>query len=138
MPTRLERIRKERRRRRELRNAALSAPPPKKGGVTECRAQKKKARLRGMYAEKREEIKAACRKASKVRYDTDPAFREAKKACSRGKSKAQYQANPEAKKVRSRANSRAKYQANPEVKKISSRINYKNSNKRLVRKLHVV
>ncbi len=60
-------------------------------------------------ARRTQAIKAAWRKASKVWYHTNVAFRESKKAKSKAKSKAEYEANPEAKKARSKA----EYEANP-------------------------
>jgi len=82
-----------------------------------------------------ENIRAAWRKASKLRYDTYMAFRKAKLASGRAsydldpdakkaKSKAQYQANPEPKEAKSKARSKAQYQANPEPKKAKSRAQY--------------
>ena len=64
----------------------------------------------------RENIRAAWRKASKLRYDTYMAFRKAKVAGSRASSKLKYDLNPDAKK----AKSKAQYQANPEPKKARS------------------
>ncbi len=55
-----------------------------------------------------------------MRYHTNVAVRESKKA----RSKAEYKANPEAKKTRSKARSKAEYKVNPEAKKARSKAEY--------------
>ena len=84
-------------------------------------------------------IRAAWRKASKKRYDTDLTFKQAKidNSCAASKmnyeakpdtkkasSKAQYQANPDPKKAKSKAKSKAQYHANPDPKKAKSKARY--------------
>ncbi len=72
---------------------------------SECRREKKA----GDTARRSQTMKAAWRTAFEMRYHTNVAFRESKKARSKARSKAEYEANLEAKKARSKALSRKAY-----------------------------
>ncbi len=114
MPTRQERRRKYRQQLHHEPKEQVEAVESTEGKPdSECRLEKEA----GSTARRTQAIKAAWRKASKVRYHANVAFRESKKA----RSKAEYEANPEAKKARSKARSKAEYEANPEAKKARSK-----------------
>ncbi len=119
MPTRQEHRRKYRQQLHHEPKEQVEAVESTEGKPedSECRSEKEA----GNTARHTQAIKAAWRKASKVRYHTNVAFRESKNARSKARSKSEYEANPESKKTRSKA----EYEANPEAKKARSKAEYK-------------